>query len=81
MRVIEKDRGMLLAQELDIPFLETSAKLDLNVDTAFELLTKMIMEENTKKVELDLNPRASDSVILNGHGESEKKQSCCQKSE
>lgn len=73
-RVIEKDRGSILAQELDMPFLETSAKMDVNIDAAFELITKLIMDGDLERVrkdsiELRRSNDSSDSV--------KKKTKCC----
>lgn len=78
-RVIEKDRGRMLAQELDMPFLETSAKLDKNIDTAFELVTMMIMEADAEREKE--RKRKSDDV-LNLHFDepnqtNKKKPKCC----
>ena len=75
-RVIEKTRGKMLAQELDMPFLETSAKSDVNIDTLFELITMDIMESDAgrKKEEQDV-------VRLNGSvspkKDKKKPKSCC----
>lgn len=73
-RVIEKDRGSTLAQELDMPFLETSAKMDVNIDAAFELITKLIMDGDLERVRKDSievrrSNDSSDSV--------KKKTKCC----
>lgn len=48
-RVIEEERGRELARELDMPFLETSAKEGVNVDEAFEVVAKLIMERDKQK--------------------------------
>lgn len=83
MRVIERERGTMLAQELNMPFLETSAKLDLNVGTAFELLTTAIMEEGSKREEEeDVGNGTAGNLHLNRHKEDSnvKKHKCCQKS-
>lgn len=78
-RVIEKDRGKTLAEELNMPFLETSAKADTNIDVAFELITQMIMEGDTERREA-----VEDVVNLNGGsvkgGGSSRKKKCCQSS-
>lgn len=70
-RVIEKDRGKTLADELNMSFLETSAKTDTNVDVAFEVITQLIM--STEKGE-----EVEDIVDLHGGGGgSKKKKKCC----
>lgn len=70
-RVIEKDRGKTLADELNMPFLETSAKTNTNVDVAFQLMTQLIMEGNMEKEE-----EVEDTVNLHG-GSSKKRKKCC----
>lgn len=83
MRVIEKERGTLLAKELDMPFVETSAKADVNVDVVFELLATMIMEASARKEEVPgLEARNSNSIRLGDHRAQapHEKKSCCLKS-
>mmetsp|Transcript_36850 Transcript_36850/g.74467 ORF Transcript_36850/g.74467 Transcript_36850/m.74467 type:complete len:97 (-) Transcript_36850:29-319(-) len=63
-RVVDTARGQALADEFGIPFLETSAKEDVNVDTAFiglatsvqqrveqELPTGIVLEKQKRKAE------------------------------
>jgi small GTP-binding protein len=73
-RVIEKNRGRTLAEELNMPFLETSAKTDTNVDVAFEVITQLIMEGNMEKEEVN------DVVDLKGDVANNKKTRCCRSS-
>lgn len=84
-RVIERDRGTVLAQELNMPFLETSAKLDHNISTAFELLTTLIMGDSAESEEggIQISNGNCDSSTLNRDRASDvkkKRRSCCQKS-
>lgn len=44
-RVVPKDRGAALAHNQGIPFLETSAKTNYNIDEAFEQLAKQILRK------------------------------------
>lgn len=76
-RVIEKDRGTMLAKELDMPFIETSAKANINIDTIFELLTVLIMESDVEK-----NKEQLDVVRLTETDETRKKKQkgCCKQS-
>ena len=78
IRVIDKSKGEMLAKELDIPFLETSAKNDYNVDVMFELVTMMILETMTTKDQEPVN-NTTDVVDLQNHSEvsPEKKKKCC----
>jgi len=46
-RVISTERGKQLAQSWKCPFLETSAKLNINVDNAFLELTKIISQSKS----------------------------------
>lgn len=43
-RVVSKERGQALADELGIPFLEVSAKSNINIDEAFYSLAKDIQK-------------------------------------
>ena len=74
MRAIEHERGVTLAEELDMPFIETSAKADLNVSLVFETIALMIMEgEDEREKDKDA------TVKLNGVGLTDggKKPKCC----
>ena len=42
--MVPKDRGAALAHDQNIPFLETSAKTNVNIDEIFETLTKLILK-------------------------------------
>jgi len=66
VRVIEKSKGEALAKELDIPFMETSAKIDYNVDVVFELLTMMVLEvvTSTAAVETQEDPASNAEVLV-----------------
>ena len=44
-RVVPKDRGAALAHNQSIPFLETSAKTNFNIDETFETLAKQILKK------------------------------------
>uniref|UniRef100_A0A915LDZ6 Ras-related protein Rab-13 n=1 Tax=Romanomermis culicivorax TaxID=13658 RepID=A0A915LDZ6_ROMCU len=47
-RVITKERGEQIAREHNLPFLETSAKANINVDKAFYDLTELILNKVKK---------------------------------
>ena len=44
-RVVPKERGEQLGQQQNIPFLETSAKTNNNIDEAFETLARLILKK------------------------------------
>ena len=80
-RVIESSRGKMLAEELDMPFLETSAKTDTNVDAAFEAITELIMDGMAEREEgsglrRETERKPSDVVELNASFK--RKSKCCQ---
>ncbi|XP_027606070.1 ras-related protein Rab-10-like isoform X1 [Pipra filicauda] len=66
-RVVPKQKGEKIAWEYGIPFFETSAKDNVNIEHAFSLLTKEILEKKSC-VLYDL-----DVVTLN----ESKKRTCC----
>ncbi|NXU32578.1 RAB10 protein, partial [Thalassarche chlororhynchos] len=66
-RVVPKQKGEKLAWEHGIPFFETSAKDNVNIEDAFSILTKEILEKKSC-VLYDL-----DVVALN----ESKKRTCC----
>lgn len=67
-RVIQKEKGERLAWEYGIPFLETSAKENVNIDNAFVMLAKAIL---TKRYSLISE---HDVVNLN---EKKTRTECC----
>ncbi len=73
MRVIDSDRGGLLSQELNMPFLETSAKENINVEEAFQIMTRMIMEATVDKV---VECSSHDIIVTNA----KKRTKCCKSS-
>ena len=44
-RVVSKEKGEALARSQDVPFLETSAKTNYNIDEAFEKLARHILRK------------------------------------
>lgn len=77
VRVIETAKGEALAKELDIPFLETSAKTDYNVEILFELVTMMILETMEEK---NAAEKKKDVVVLQKQDEvllQKRNRKCC----
>ncbi|XP_029447060.1 ras-related protein Rab-10-like isoform X1 [Rhinatrema bivittatum] len=68
VRVISKEKGEKLAWEYGIPFFETSAKNNINIDQAFSVLVEGIFG---KKASLQL---ATNVVTLR---ERKRKDACC----
>ena len=73
--VIGKDRGTILAKGLDIPFVETSAMDNINVDKAFELLTCSILEPQLEKEKMPQN--VENERINLKKGDSVRGKNCC----
>ncbi|XP_076235625.1 RAS oncogene family member Rab3 isoform X2 [Calliopsis andreniformis] len=62
-RVISTERGKALADQLGVPFFETSAKENINIKTVFEVLVDCICEKMRES--LDNDP----SLIAGGMGQ------------
>jgi Ras-related protein Rab-10 len=61
-RCITRARGEALAREHAIPFLETSAKNNVNIEKAFFEMARLILKKTPEKTEIDrggLKPIAS----------------------
>jgi Ras-related protein Rab-10 len=61
-RCITRARGEALAREHAIPFLETSAKNNVNIEKAFFEMARLILKKTPEKTEVDrggLKPTAS----------------------
>lgn len=70
-RVVSYQEGESLANELGIPFLEVSAKNNVNIDKAFTDLATSIKEDMDKADPKDTDPIAS------GDFSKESNNSCC----
>ena len=57
--MITKERGEVLSIDYGVPFLETSARMDENIDQAFTILAESILN----KV-LDVPNKNEDVIIL-----------------
>ncbi len=69
-RVVSREKGENLAKEFGLPFVETSAKANVNVDRAFVDLSRMILAKALR------NPKPVEEVA-NLNAESQKKSKCC----
>lgn len=73
-RKVSKEEGEALAREQKIPFVETSAKSDINVTECFYTIAKSVKER--LDAQAATAAPASDSVKVAG-GKSGKKDGCC----
>ncbi|XP_015270037.1 PREDICTED: ras-related protein Rab-10-like [Gekko japonicus] len=67
-RAVPKHRGEKLAWEYGIPFFETSAKNNINIEHAFSVLAQEILDKSS------CIPLSSDVVDLSGNAQ---KRTCC----
>eukprot|EP00826_Nyctotherus_ovalis_P066130 TRINITY_DN9753_c0_g1_i1.p1 TRINITY_DN9753_c0_g1~~TRINITY_DN9753_c0_g1_i1.p1 ORF type:complete len:206 (+),score=73.16 TRINITY_DN9753_c0_g1_i1:146-763(+) len=72
-RRIDTESGKALAEELGIEFVETSAKMNVNVDKVFQLITEQIIEKD-----VSANPKNIKSVTVKKDTTNRsKKDKCC----
>ncbi|KAJ5077765.1 ras-related protein rab-10 [Anaeramoeba ignava] len=74
-RIVPKEKGQKFAKENKVSFLETSAKDGTNIEKAFEILTKELLNLSQKKN----NNTQTDSIVLNPktHLNQPRKKKCC----
>ena len=72
-RQVSKQQGEKFATDLNVPFLETSAKDGTNVDPAFLMLTKKLMERDSNKK----NDVSNGGVKIGRNGETKAASNCC----
>jgi Ras-related protein Rab-8A len=90
--VVSEDQGRALAQELGIPFIETSAKSNINVEEAFFSLARslppqlphlfiiLLICSDIKKKLIDsaaVAPSAAANVNLDNKGQGKLGGGCC----
>ena len=73
-RVVSTEEGEALAKEFNIKFFETSARQDLNVDTAFERIATDVKD---RLMESDGNGAAPAGRKLTANTSGGKKGNCC----
>lgn len=70
-RVVSKEKGQSLASKLNIPFLETSAKTNKNVDKSFHILSSIILENIPELI------KKKEDQILFTENKNKKNFWCC----
>ena len=66
------------ADSLNIPFMETSAKCDVNVEQAFVMMASLIKMDLDNKIQVTLGPLDTlNSVCLDKKAEIKKSRCCC----
>jgi Ras-related protein Rab-10 len=68
-RVVPKERGEQLGQQQNIPFLETSAKTNTNIDEAFESLARLILKKQPSQKE--------EAFPIDPSKPTQNKKNCC----
>jgi Ras-related protein Rab-8A len=76
-RVVSTERGELLAQELNIPFLEVSAKTNHNVDLAFRSLARQIKERIRDTTKAEERQGAGSNTVDPGRENGGAGSKCC----
>ncbi|KAJ1529143.1 hypothetical protein ONE63_005952 [Megalurothrips usitatus] len=72
-RAVNKDRGEAIAREYGVPFLETSAKANTNIDKAFNDLATAILDKFAGKEPGD----APDRVMVDTRRGDTSRRGCC----
>lgn len=72
-RVVSQQEGQALAEKYKLPFLETSARDNINVNEVFEMLSRMVVTRIESKTVPTLQ---EPSRSLNGNG-GDKSKKCC----
>jgi GTPase SAR1 family protein len=75
-RKITTEEGQALASELNIPFIETSAKLDTKVEESFLTMSREIKARVQKNPTTKTNPRSIKGGKLKTSGK-KKDVGCC----
>ncbi|KAJ5074418.1 rab gtpase [Anaeramoeba ignava] len=79
-KVIETSKGQALADEFGIPFMETSAKDQTNVDSAFIFMAKEVKKRLYSDDKALPRQQQQNSIVLNGNSmnsRGESKKGCC----
>jgi len=82
-RVVTKDAGQKLAQEYEVPYIETSAKTGMNVELSFSATAQCLLEKemSTQQNGSTSSSKISSKQILTNiiqlNNETQKSSSCC----
>jgi Ras-related protein Rab-8A len=76
-RVITKEQGEKLAAEHGVPFMETSAKANINVEEAFTQIARAIKKKMDTKVVSTPAATTTSTVPVAGGGGAAAKKGCC----
>ena len=74
-RAVDYRTAKEYADSLNIPFIETSAKCDVNVELAFVMMASLIIIDLDNKIQVTSGPL--DSVCLDKKAEIKKSRCCC----
>ncbi|KAK9451515.1 ras family-domain-containing protein [Limtongia smithiae] len=72
-RAVSTEQGRALANELDIPFIEASAKANINVEEAFVSLARQIKQ----RLEISSEPQPTNNVDITTGVKSNSGGKCC----
>jgi len=76
-RVIPTERGQEVAKHHGIPFIETSAKTNINITRAFHDITSKILEKQPEKSTPAPNPNQPRNVNVNENKTGRLGNGCC----
>jgi singapore isolate B (sub-type 7) whole genome shotgun sequence assembly, scaffold_0 len=75
---VSTEEGKKLAEKFGIPFAETSAQTNTNVDEAFMTLAEAVVKRKTEEAgALDYKAEKAETVKISSSDKKEGKKGCC----
>jgi hypothetical protein len=66
VQVVSREEGAALAEKLEVMFFETSAKADINVNTAFQTIADLVVDRLREEAGIIREPAGSIKLSASG---------------